>query len=105
MPAPGETQHPQHVIDDALARWSRKEKGWKATDIAKRLKVSRAAVYMWRDKAKKADLERIKLRGMSPQSVEKSEKRDLALENEELRKEVEKLWNKIRELMKKYGEI
>jgi transposase-like protein len=102
VPAAGVTKFPSKVIAKTVERY---KKGERVVALAKELKVSEAIVYRWIDQAKRADLERIGRQGMTPQAVEKADKRDLALQVKELKAENNKLRNRVLELMLKYGEL
>jgi transposase len=102
MPAAGVTATSQKVIAKTVERY---KKGERVVALAKELGVSEAAVYLWIKADKDKELERIKAKGITPQNAAKADKRDLALENKALREENERLWNKVRELMLKTGEL
>jgi transposase-like protein len=102
MPASGVTATPQKVIAKTIARY---RDGERVAALAGELGVSEAAVYIWIQKDRQKQMERVKAKRITPQTAAKADKRDLALENKALREENEKLWNKIRELMLKSGEL
>jgi hypothetical protein len=102
MPAAGVTSKTAKVIARTIERY---KKGERVADLADELGVSQAAVYVWVKADKDKELERIKAKGITPQTAAKADKRDLALENKALREENQKLWNKIHELMLKTGEL
>jgi len=103
MPAPGETATPAKVIAKTVERYKKREA--KVVDLAEELGVSQAAVYLWIKADRDIELDRIKAKGITPQNAAKADKRDLALENKALKRENERLWAKVRELMLKTGEL
>src|SRR5579864_85901 len=102
MPAAGVTLTPVKDIQKAVERY---KKGERVAALAKELGVSEAALYIWIKADRAKQLERVKAKGITPQTAAKAEKRDLALENKALRDENERLWAKVRELMFKAGEL
>jgi transposase-like protein len=102
MPAAGVTATPAKVIAKTVARY---KGGGRVAALAKELGVSEAAVYIWIKADREEELERIKQKGITPANAAKADKRDLALENQALRDENERLWAKVRELMLKTGEL
>jgi predicted transcriptional regulator len=102
MPAAGVTATPAKVIAKAVDRY---KKGERVAALATELGVSEAAVYIWIKANKNRELERVKAKGITPANAIKAEKRDLALENQALREENERLWAKVKELMLKTGEL
>jgi predicted transcriptional regulator len=102
MPVQGDTATPQKVIAKAVERY---KKGERVVALADELGVSQAAVYLWIKADNDKELERVKRAGITPANAAKADKRDLALENKALKQENERLWNKVRELMLKTGEL
>jgi hypothetical protein len=102
MPAKGVTKHPVKVIAKAVQRF---KSGQRVAVLAKELRVSPAALYLWIKADKDQELARVKRQGITPQNAAKADKRDLALENKALKEENARLWNKVREYMLKTGEL
>src|SRR5450631_145231 len=102
LPAAGVTATPAKVIAKTIDRY---KKGERVVALAKELGVSEPAVYLWIRADKDKELARVKRAGITPYNAAKADKRDLALENKALREENERLWQKIRELMLKSGEL
>jgi predicted transcriptional regulator len=102
MPVQGETATPAKVIARTVERY---KKGERVVALADELGVSQAAVYLWIKADKEEQLVRVKRAGITPENAAKADKRDLALENKALKEENARLWNKVRELMLKTGEL
>lgn len=102
MPVKGKTKRPQHVIDQAVKRFMG---GEQAVALAKEYKISRPGFYLWVRKHKEQLLEESKKANMTPADREKSDKKVLSIEIDELRNENRKLREKVISMMIKLGEI
>lgn len=96
------SKFPQHVKDKVVKRFFA---GEQATALAKEYKVSKPGLYQWAAKAKKDLLEQSKQANMTPEDIEKSSKKVMAIELEQLRLENRKLRDRILAMMIKSGEI
>ena len=73
--------------------------GEPASTLAKEHRISRPGFYLWIKKYKEARINEAKRSNMTAASVDKAEKVDLAIENTALKSEIQKLKQKLFELM------
>jgi hypothetical protein len=102
MPARSYTVTPARVIAKTIERYKR---GERVIRLAAELGVCQQAVYQWIRADKKAQLERVRRAVLEPERAREADKTDLALENQALKDENQRLWAKLRELMFKYREL
>lgn len=102
MPRLNDTIRPQAEIDQAVKRFLNREAS--AVSLAKQYKISKAGFYLWVKKYKQGLLEASKRSGMTPASVEKSDKQTLIAEVQQLKLENRKLRDKVLDYMIRVGE-
>ncbi len=102
MPTKNSTKTPQHIIEKAVNRYLQ---GESAGTLAKEYKISRPGFYLWVNKYKEQLVEAAKRANVSAPNIDKAQKVDLVVENSALRGEVDRLKQKLFELMLKTNNL
>lgn len=87
---------PEAKIERAVERYLA---GEPASELAKEHRMSRQGFYLWVKNYKEAQISKAKYANMTAGSIDKSQKVDLAIENTALKAEVERLKQKLFEIM------
>lgn len=93
------TKTPEHKIKEAVKRYLAREGS--VEELAKEYKVSRPGFYLWIKRYKEDLVAQAKRAGMSAESIEASDKVNLAIENQAMKVEITRLKQKLFELMDK----
>lgn len=96
MPAKNTTKTPADKIQKAVKRYL---EGEQVIALAKEYKVSRPGFYLWIKKYKEDMIEEAKHKNMSAPSLDKAEKVNLVVENNAMKGEIQRLKQKLFELM------
>lgn len=96
MPLKNMTKTPQDRIERAVKRYLQ---GEPASSLAKEFKVSRPGFYAWINKYKALMVEQARTSNMSAGTIDKFQKVDLTIENQDLKKQVMELKEKLFNLM------
>lgn len=96
------TKTPEDKIEQAVKRYLA---GEPASTLAKEHKISRPGFYLWINKYKEQQVASAKRSNMSAGSIDKSQKVEMAIENNALKAEVKDLKQKLFELMLSTGRL
>lgn len=96
------TKTPEDRVKSAVKRYLA---GEQVQALAKEYKVSRPGFYLWINKYKEDLVAQAKRAGMSAESIEKSDKVNLAIENQAMKAEIARLKQKLFELMDAAGKL
>lgn len=102
MPLKNMTKTPTDKIERAVNRYL---KGEPASSLAKEMGVSRPGFYAWINKYKAAQIERAKNANLSATTIDKHQKVDLVIENQELKKQLMDYKQKLFDLMLKTNQL
>ena len=103
MPLKNRTKTPPDRIERAVKRYLQGNES--AVALAKEFNVSRPGFYAWINKYKAMMVEQARTANMSAGTIDKFQKVDLTIENQDLKKQVMELKQKLFELMLKTGQL